>query len=167
MQLIGTTTARPTVAPTRIGQPGRAVHRRLGLVALCLGLAACAPEGGSVTLSPPKGASVEHALQEFAIAVAAADTVDRFCRSYGLRKTFGNADQLSADYARKLREQGHTQAEIAAAASRLSRNGSSAKAVERLKAGGVRENDTASLCRYGREEIAKGSAIGQLLRSTK
>jgi hypothetical protein len=141
--------------------------RPLGVAALCLGVSACAPEGGSVTLSPAKGAPVERSLRDFAIAVATAQTIDDYCRSSGVRKAFSNPDQLSYDYARKLRAQGYTQAEIGAAANRLAASNAADLAIKQLQARGVREGDVASLCRYGKEEVARGSTVGQLLRVTK
>ncbi len=161
---------RDAVPSTRADQARRAAvpSGRLGSclagLTLCLGLGACVPEGGSVTLSPPKGASVERSLEEFAVALATAETVGDYCRSYGIRKTYSNANDLSFDYARKLRDQGYSQAEISRAADRLSTGGSAQKAIDRLQARGVREGDVASLCRYGKDEIAKGSTVGQLLR---
>lgn len=175
MQRIGSRAAaqpcavRPACADParRAFGPLRRLGRGMGAVTLCLGLAACQPETGSVTLSPPQGASVERALEDFALALATAETVSEYCRPYGIRKTYSNADALSFDYARKLREQGYSQAEIARAADRLQLGNSAQMAIDRLQARGVREGDVGSLCRYGKEEVAKGSTVGKLLRVTQ
>lgn len=171
MQLTEARLARPGTPVSAFGvvarRTARTCLRPLGVAALCLGLGACVPEDSAVTLSPAKGASVEKSLGDFAIAVATAQTIDDYCRPYGLRKAFSNPDQLSYDYARKLRAQGYTQAEIAAAADRLSAGNTADLAIKRLQARGVKEGDVASLCRYGKEEVAKGTTVGQLLRVTK
>ncbi len=142
----------------------KALLRRAGFLAITLTLGACVAETPSVTLAPPQGASAERALEEFVITVATVDLIDERCRSTGLRKTYADPDPLIARYVRGMQAQGYSLPEIERALDRLSIDAVALKAVQRAKARGVEVGNDASLCRYGRAEVAKGSAIGSLLK---
>jgi hypothetical protein len=141
----------------------KALLRRAGLLAMTLTLGACVAETPSVTLAPPPGASAERALEEFIITVVTVDLIDERCRSTGLKKTYGNTDRLIESYVLGLQKQGYSLPEIERAVDRLSVDRTAITALKRVEARGVEIGDDASLCRYGRKEIAAGSAIGKLL----
>lgn len=140
--------------------------RPLGVAALCLGLGACVPEESSVTLSPPKGATAASAIESFVITVATADVIGDACRPAGIAKTYSSTDALLDSYVRNLLKAGYSEGELVRAVDGLSYDRIGDKAIDRLKARGVRQGDTGSLCRYGKEEIAKGSTLGRLLRTS-
>jgi Family of unknown function (DUF5333) len=140
-----------------------ALLSRAGFVAMALTLGACVAETPSVTLAPPAGASAERALDEFIITVVTVDLIDERCRSTGLRKTYGNTDRLIESYVLGLQKQGYSLPEIERAVDGLQVERMAVTALKRVEARGVEIGDDASLCRYGRKEIAAGSAIGKLL----
>ena len=140
-----------------------ALLRRAGFVAMALTLGACVAETPSVSLAPPVGASAERALEEFIITVVTVDLIDERCRSTGLKKTYGNTDRLIESYVLGLQKQGYSLPEIEKAVDQLQIERTAVKALKRAEARGVEVGNDASLCRYGRKEIASGSAIGKLL----
>lgn len=157
----------PSHQTAAAGRTSPFVARSLAALALVLGLGACVQETSSVSINPPKGASAEQAVREFTVMIAVAETIDLYCRPYGVRKTFGDFRQTTFDYARKLMEQGFSEAELERAIAPPAREAALNEAIRRLEAGGVRQNDVGSLCRYGKNEIAKGTPTGQLLRLTQ
>ncbi len=162
IQPSGTQRASQPRGPTQDHKAKRLL-RRIGFVAVGLFLAACVPETDTVALAPPKGVSADRALEEFAITVATADTVGDYCRSFGIRKNFSSTDRLISRYVSELQAQGYSLQQLQSALNRVSVTSAGSKAIQRLEARGVRQNNLASLCRYGRQEIAAGSAIGRLL----
>ena len=140
-----------------------ALLRRAGFLGLALTLGACVAETPSVTLAPPPGASAERALEEFIITVVTVDLIDERCRSTGLKKTYGNTDRLIESYVLGLQKQGYSLPEIERAVDGLQVERTAVTALKRVEARGVEVGNDASLCRYGRKEIAAGSAIGKLL----
>ena len=158
----------------RQSDPGKArtalPARRLwgaGILAAAMLLQACVEAQPTVSVSPPKGASAESALEEFAIMVATADVLGDYCRSYGIRKAYSSRDRLVADYLDKLMRAGYSRTELMQAADRLSTQAAIRKAHARLKAAGVREKDPDSFCRYGLKEIAADRPVGKLLQVVK
>jgi hypothetical protein len=137
--------------------------RRLSFLATGLVLCACVSETPSVTLAPPKGSSAERALEEFIITVVTVDLIDERCRSEGLRKTYSNADALIERYVRGMQKQGFSLQEIERAVDRLPIDATAVKALRRVESRGVQIGDDASLCRYGKKEVAARSPIGRLL----
>lgn len=148
--------------PKLIGLGGS--PRMLVVVAFGLMTSACVPEAEAPKLQPPPGASAKLALEEFIIAAATAKVIGETCTGYGIQKGFNNSRSLSAQYVGAMRQQGYSQAEMKRAVDRISAWETTERAFERLTAAGVKDGDVASLCRYGKREIAKGSAIGKLLR---
>ena len=138
--------------------------RMLVVVAFGLMTSACVPEAETPKLQPPPGASAQLALEEFIIAAATAKVIGETCTGYGIQKGFNNSRSLSAQYVGAMRQQGYSQAEMKRAVVRISAWETTERAFKRLTAAGVKDGDVASLCRYGKREIAKGSAIGKLLR---
>jgi hypothetical protein len=140
-----------------------ALLRRAGVLGLVLALGACVAETPSVTLAPPAGASAERALEEFIITVVTVDLIDERCSDTGLKKTYGSSDRLIESYVLGLQNQGYSLPEIERAVDGLQVERTAIKALKRVEARGVEIGNDASLCRYGRKEIAAGSAIGKLL----
>jgi uncharacterized protein (DUF849 family) len=140
------------------------ILRGFGLLALGAMLAGCVEETPSVSVAPPKGVSAASAVESFIIAVATADVIGDRCGAAGIRKGFSSVDALVDSYTRNLVRAGYSEEELVRAVDGLSYDRVGEKAVARLKSQGVREGDTASLCRYGVNEIAAGSAVGRLLR---
>jgi hypothetical protein len=137
------------------------------LVGLAAGLTlgACVPETSGVAVQPPPGASADRAMEEFVIAVATAESLAGNCGAYGIRKSYGSTVGLIDSYANALAKQGYSRQELVAAINRMPQDAIASRAVARLKARGVRQGDLDSLCRYGLNEIAAGSAVGKLLRT--
>lgn len=138
--------------------------RILAVAAFGLMTSACVPEAEAPKLQPPPGSSAKVALEEFIIAAATAKVIGETCTGYGIQKGFNNSRSLSAQYVGAMRQQGYSEAEMKRAVDRISAWETTERAFERLTAAGVKDGDVASLCRYGKREIAKGSAIGKLLR---
>ncbi|NJM83057.1 MAG: DUF5333 domain-containing protein [Tabrizicola sp.] len=148
-------------------QPGASrLPGRVGMLTLGLLLGGCVDEQGPVSVAPPKGASAELALEEFAIAVATAEVIGDNCAPFGIKRAYRSSDTLIVDYVGGLQKQGYSLPEIERAVDSLSTEASISKAKRRAAAQGVREGDVASLCRYGNSEIAAGSTIGRLLRTS-
>jgi hypothetical protein len=104
---------------------------------------------------------VETLLQGFI-----GDAIDDNCSTIEARKMRAlNELTKLRDYALK---QGYSSSEVRAfVTSKEEKAKGKAIAAERLKARGAEPGDEAAYCAIGEEEIAKGSLIGQLLRSTK
>jgi hypothetical protein len=141
--------------------------RPMAAIVLGLAVSACVPETTTPRILPPPGASPRQAMEEFVIAVATADVVGDACGTYGIRKNYNDTDTLIRSYILELYEQGYSLQELERAVDTASVASAGQKSIRRLQAAGVRQGDLASLCRYGKAEMAKGSAIGRLLRSTK
>jgi uncharacterized protein (DUF849 family) len=146
----------------------RIVPRLRGVAFLALGLflTACVEDTPSVSIAPAKGASAASAVESFVITVATADVIGDNCGDAGIRRGYSSVDALLDSYVRNLSRSGYSEAELVRAVDGLSYDRVGDTAVARLRARGVRQGDTASLCRYGRDEIARGSAIGKLLKVT-
>jgi uncharacterized protein (DUF849 family) len=141
--------------------------RGFGLLALAMMLAACVDETQSVSIAPAKGVSAASAVESFVITVATADSIADNCRDAGIRMGYSSVDALLDSYVRNLVRAGYSEGELLRAVDGLSYDRVGDKAIARLKARGVRQGDTASLCQYGRNEIAAGSAVGRLLRTSE
>jgi Family of unknown function (DUF5333) len=141
-----------------------ALLRRAGFLGLALTLGACVAETPSVALAPPQGASAERALQEFVIIIATVDLIDGRCRATGLGKTYSDPGGLIDRYVVGMQAQGYSLPEIERALDGLSTDAMAIKALERVEARGVEIGNDASLCRFGRAEVARGSAVGSLLK---
>lgn len=137
---------------------------KAGMLAVCLMVGACVPETPVPTVTYPASTSVDRSLEDFAIVAASAEIVAEFCGSSGIRRNFTNTDALARSYVMGALDQGHSLEELEAALARVSMTEAAKKAIRRLEAQGVRTGDIGSLCRYGKSEIAKGSAVGKLLR---
>ena len=129
-------------------------------------ISACVPTTDVPKLQPPADVTAQTALEEFMFTVSAAKLVGDRCGGYGIRKAFNGTNPLVLQYIAEMRAQGYSQAELEQAADRLTALDTTNRAIERLTAAGVRDGDLPSLCSYGQREIAKGSAVGKLLRST-
>lgn len=140
--------------------------RGVAFMAFGLLLAACVEDTGSVSIAPAPGASAASAIEGFVIAAATADVIGDTCAGAGIRKGYSSVDALLNSYVRNLQRAGYSEAELLSAVDGLNYDRVGETAIARLKARGVREGDTESLCRYGRDEIARGSAIGKLLKVT-
>jgi Family of unknown function (DUF5333) len=136
------------------------------VLAFGLMTSACVPTTDVPKLQPPADVTAQTALEEFMFTVSAAKLVGDRCGGYGIRKAFNGTNPLVLQYIAEMREQGYSQAELEQAADRLTAIDTTNRAIERLTAAGVRDGDLPSLCSYGQREIAKGSAVGKLLRST-
>ena len=93
-----------------------------------------------------------------------ADRIDDNCDTISARKLRALSELNSLrSYAL---EKGYTTAEVKAfVTSKTEKARGKADAAAWLKAWGAVDGDQASYCRIGQDEIAKGSLIGQLLRS--
>lgn len=93
-----------------------------------------------------------------------ADRIDDNCDTISARKLRALSELNSLrSYAL---EKGYTTAEVKAfVTSKTEKARGKADAAAWLKARGAVDRDQASYCRIGQDEIAKGSLIGQLLRS--
>lgn len=140
--------------------------RGVAFLAFGLMLTACVEETGSVSVAPAPGASAASAIETFVITVATADVIGDTCAGEGIAKGYSSMDALLDSYVRNLQRAGYDGNEVLRAVERLNYDRVGETAVARLKARGVREGDTASLCRYGRDEIARGTAVGKLLKVT-
>jgi Family of unknown function (DUF5333) len=148
------------------GSKGLPLVRGVAFLALGLLLTACVEDTGSVSVAPAPGASAASAIENFVITVATADVIGDNCGAAGIAKGYSSMDALLDGYVRNLQRAGYDGNEVLRAVDGLNYDRVGNTAITRLKARGVRQGDTASLCRYGRDEIARGSAIGKLLKVT-
>lgn len=154
----------PATGLARSAGSGSLLVRGVAALACGLMLTACVEDTGSVSVAPAPGASAASAIEGFVIAAATADVIGDTCAGAGIRKGYSSLDAILDSYVRNLARAGYSEAELLRAADGLNYDRIGDTAIARLKARGVREGDTASLCRYGRAEIARGSAIGKLLK---
>lgn len=92
-----------------------------------------------------------------------ADKIDENCDSISARKLKALGELMALrDYAL---DKGYSAAEVKAfVTSKTEKKRGKAEAAQWLMAQGAVDGDQASFCKIGRDEIAKGSLIGQLLR---
>ena len=133
--------------------------------AIAVLLAGCVAETGTPQIRPAKGASAEQAFESFAILFVAAELIGESCGAFGIRRNYVSKQQLITVYVAALERDGYSGPEMLRVIDRMSKEAVAIKAVARLKAGGVRDNDRASLCKYGLKEISSGTALGKLLRT--
>lgn len=95
--------------------------------------------------------------------IAIADEIRKSCSNISARmiRAMGRLNALE----RKAKDLGYSKSEIDAYVnSKAEKKRMRAKATSYLKTKGVNANDTKALCRFGKSEISRGTAIGSLLR---
>lgn len=129
-------------------------------------LAGCA-EPGATSLKAREGQKVQEAVDTVLQVRALSLVVSAACRSEGISLRDANYAASVKRDVRNLTKQGYTIEELDRAAKTANRDGRLTKnAVAYLQARGVKYGDRASICAYGRKEMAAGSAVGRLLKQT-
>lgn len=153
--------ARNAAARARAGGRSQMIRLSLALLAATvLGTAAQAEGQGKVPL--PQEAHINEQL----VAAAAGDMLRQTCPSLYARLwvVWLKLRDLEA-YAR---DQGYTEEEVTLfLKDKVQKARVKAEAEAYLAQAGVVDGDTDSFCRAGRDEIAKGTLVGSLLRSSE
>ncbi|MGL6208841.1 MAG: DUF5333 domain-containing protein [Paracoccaceae bacterium] len=105
-------------------------------------------------------------INESLIAGRVGDTIRNICPTISARMVvvYSKLKELE----RYARDKGYSEADFdALRKNEAEKNRMKAKAAEYLKAAGAVEGNAESYCKVGRDEIAKGSLIGELLRSSQ
>ena len=140
---------------------------RFGKVFLALGLitgiAACTE---TTTIAVPAGLSTAQAFETVVFPRAIAVVVSNNCTTHGVTlrepdwQTGANRDVAG------MVAKGYSSSEIIRVNTAARKRALTRKAISYLKGRGVVPRDIASLCKFGRDEIAKGTTIGRLLKKT-
>jgi hypothetical protein len=105
-------------------------------------------------------------INESIVAGRVGDIIRNTCPTISARMVVAYSKLKELE--RYARDKGYSEADFEAfRKSEVEKNRLKAQAAAYLKAAGAVEGDTESYCRVGRDEIAKGSLIGELLRSSK
>jgi hypothetical protein len=105
-------------------------------------------------------------ISETLIAGRVGDTIRNTCPTISARMfvVYGKLKDLE----RYARDKGYSEADFTAFRNdETEKNRMKAEAAAYLQAAGAVEGDADSYCKVGRDEIAKGSLIGELLRSSQ
>ena len=105
-------------------------------------------------------------INESLIAGRVGDTIRNTCPSISARMLVALSKLRELE--RYARDKGYTDADYEAFMdNKAEKNRLKAAAADYLKQAGAVEGDPESYCKVGQDEIAKGSLIGSLLRSSK
>ncbi len=105
-------------------------------------------------------------INESIVAGRVGDIIRNTCPTISARMVVAYSKLKELE--RYARDKGYSEADFEAfRKSEVEKNRLKAQAAAYLKAAGAVEGDAESYCRVGRAEIAKGSLIGELLRSSE
>ena len=109
---------------------------------------------------------MEPHINESLIAGRVGDIIRNTCPTISARMVVVYSKLKALE--RYARDKGYSEADFQAFRDdKVEKNRMKAQAAEYLRAAGAVEGDAESYCRVGRDEIAKGSLIGELLRSSE
>ena len=110
--------------------------------------------------------NMEPHINESLIAGRVGDIIRNTCPTISARMVVVYSKLKALE--RYARDKGYSEADFQAFRDdKVEKNRMKAQAAEYLRAAGAVEGDAESYCRVGRDEIAKGSLIGELLRSSE
>lgn len=140
---------------------------RIKVLAIVGALALAACDAPQTSLQAKPGQTAQQAVDTVLQVRAISLVVGVACRNRGITLRDTNFQAAVARDVRNLTRQGYSLAELERANKRANQNDRLTKnAIRYLQARGVRKNDPASLCAYGRREMAAGTAVGRLLKKT-